>query len=233
MLVLPKASDVRAARGCLNWTQSKLSFKCDTSLSTISGYEAEKTEPKLETLEILAKVFFEEGIIFHPEGGFIRDVQTIKIFDGVEGFLKVLEDATQDCSIDKKEILFLGNDDKRSSEKINEMHKSLYKKGIPYRLLIAQDNDFILGPLEDYRKIEDDFFLSEDVIIIYGDKVSFCVDVEGDLKNYKINNRRHLVIKDKGLSSTFKKCFERLWKKGKKPTKSETKQIFFKNEPTK
>jgi len=228
-LVEPQTNDdIRGARSYLRWTQPQLADKCGCSTGTIISLENGKHLTNRNVIAKLTEVFSEAGIKFLLEGGFKRDNNIVQIFEGKEGAFKILNDIIKTCDSNRDELLFFGNDDKRSSEEVNKLHKKIYAIGISYKYLIAEDNDYILGPLEDYRQINSDSFFSKDAIVIYKNKITFCVKIESDLKSNKVINRKYLIINDRDFAETFKNYFYRLWKKGIKPKKSSVKQIFFK-----
>lgn len=229
LLVLPSASDIRAARASLNWKQTDLAYKCQINLNTVAFIENEKSKPSKETLEIIAKVFLEEGIYFLPGGGFKVEKNIIKTYEGEEGYLKVIEDAMRSCALNKSEFLLLGASDKKSSNKVNDLYKRMYKAGIAFRQLISKEDDYILGPLEDYRQIDKNYFLSDDVLLIYANKIVFITEIEGDLENYILTKIKYIVIENASMTRQLRAYFYRLWDTGKKPIKSSAKQIFFKN----
>jgi DNA-binding XRE family transcriptional regulator len=227
MLVLPTADDIRAARAFLNWKQLNLAYKCDVSIKTIMSIEKEQSKPTKELLETIAKVFLEEGIRFHPERGFIVDKNVVSIYEGREGYLKILKNVLETCEPMKDEFLLLGADDKRSSREINQMYKKMYDIGIKFKILIENNSNYILGPLEDYREVDKNSFLSKDVILIYKDKIMFVSQVE--FKNNQYDGiAKLLLIKDGGIAEQFKTYFNHLWNNGNKPNSSCAKQIFFK-----
>lgn len=226
-LVLPKISDIRAARARLNWSQKDLADKCGVSQVTIATTETEKSHPSKELLEKMAKVFMEENIYFHANGGFKVEEKLVKIYEGVDAYSKALKDIYKHCLPDKKEILMLGNDDSRSNDTVNNIHKEYYPLGIPVKYLIAKENDYVLGPVEEYKKIDKELFLSKDVVLIYDDRILFFAEEEGDLEKYKLTKVQIIILKSRGMAEQFKAYFYRLWDKAEKVTKSSTEQILF------
>jgi len=226
-LTLPTPADVRGARAFLGWDQKMLSEKTGLNTYVISSLETERHNSTKETLGKVARVFLEEGIHFLPEGGFKLQKDLIQIYEGQEAWLKVLDDILKTCGTNKDEVLYWGNDDRRSSNKVNEKHKVLYKLGVPYRFLIDKNSNYVLGPLEEYRKIDKKLILSKDVIAIYGNKVTFFAEEEGDLENYVLTKVKIIIINDEGLAEQFRTYFNNLWKGAEEVKKSSTKQIFF------
>ncbi|MFC1659767.1 helix-turn-helix domain-containing protein [Pseudomonadota bacterium] len=226
--VLPKAEDIRAARSFLNWNQAELAYKCKVNITTINAIENEKSKPSKNLIEKIAGVFYNQGIKFHSEGGFKVKKNIIKTYEGRAGYLEILKDIAEICGPNKDEFLLLGSDEKRSNGAVNEMHKKMYKMGIPYKTLMDKNSDYILGPLQDYRKVHKDLFFSGDVVLVYKDKITFTAEMEGDIENFILTKLTYIVIENAGMAEQLREYFYRLWKKGEIPTKSSTKQIFFK-----
>jgi transcriptional regulator with XRE-family HTH domain len=226
-LVLPNFEGIRAARGYIGWSQTELANKVGLNLSSITKIETGQQHPTKENLDKIAGVFLSEGIKFHADGGFVKlEKEVIKVFEGPDGYLKVLEDILETCGPKKSEFLLLGADDKRSSNKVNQMYVKMYELGITSKTLIDKDNDYILGDISTYRKVNKDLFFSNDVVVIYENKVMFFVQKE-DNSNFEYSkNVKNLIIKDKELAETFRKYFYRLWGKAEKVDKSSQKRIF-------
>jgi DNA-binding XRE family transcriptional regulator len=231
-LVLPKPADIRGARAYLNWKQMELAYKCGVSIPTITAIETEKSNPTKELLEKIAQVFAEEDVYFLSSGGHKVEKNFVKMFKGRGGPVKVLQDVIKVCGAEKDEILVLGSDDSRSDDGVNKMYQQIYKIGIGVKLLMDNDNNYILGPLEDYRCVDKEYFLSNDAIYIYGDKIMFVSEPKFKEGEYDGNDQA-LLIENAGMAEQFRAYFYRLWEKGKKPTKSSVKQIFFKNKEAK
>lgn len=228
-LRLPRASDIRGARAALDWTQMELAYKCGVNIATVTSIEKEKSKPSKELLEKMANVFAEEDIYFLPSGGYKVEQDVAKFYEGVDAYQKVLVDALKTCASDKKEVLLLGDDDRRSSDKVNATYEDMYNAGIHFKYLIAKENNYCLGPIEEYRQIDKDLFLSNDVILIYDDKVMFFAELEGDLESYKLTKVKTIILRNKELANKFRAHFYRLWDKGRKVEKSSAEQIFFRN----
>lgn len=225
-LVLPKGNDIRGARNYLGWNQMKLAYKCGCNITTITDIEKYKRKPTKELLERIAKVYAEENIKFHATGGFKVEKDFFRVFEGREGYVKVLEDVLKSCNPKTDEVLYLGSSDKRSNDYVNKKHNELYKAGLKFKLLISETDDFIQGPLEEYRKINPDFFLSKDSIILYKNKIMFVSQSNFQNGDY-VKTHRMVLIEDAGIYEQFTKYFYRLWEKAEKVTKSCTEQIFF------
>lgn len=219
-LVLPKASDIRAARASMGWSQKELANKCNVSQVTIATIETEKSHPSKELLERIAGIFMGEDIYFLVNGGFKVEKNLVKIFNGRDGYLEAQDDMLKTCINNKEEILFLGIDDKKSSQEVIERKKQIYEAGIPCRYITSLSNDYCLGPVEDYRQIDPSYFFSSNVVAIYGNRFIFTSNNKTGLKS--------VLISDEGIVEQMKNYFENLWSKGSEIKKSSAKQIFFK-----
>jgi len=147
------------------------------------------------------------------------------VYEGEDCFLRLQNDILNTLKNSKnKEVLLIGNDDSKSTEKIIEKDKELYESGILFKNLIALDNNYILGPLEDYRQIDSKFFIPNNLTIIYDGKVAFdlCEDNE-DIEKNKI-----LVLKEKKIHNRMKDYFYNLWCRGIELKHSKVKQVFLK-----
>jgi predicted transcriptional regulator len=59
----------RAARGLLGWTQKDLAEKARVGIVTVHQLEAELTEPRHSTLDVIRRAFEGAGVVFIDENG--------------------------------------------------------------------------------------------------------------------------------------------------------------------
>jgi DNA-binding XRE family transcriptional regulator len=212
-ITLPKPRDVKVARIYLEWNQECLAQKCGVNIYAINSLETGRHNPKKETLEKIASVFLEEGIRFHPEGGFICDKQVVKIYEGEDCYLKVQEDIIRTMMIDNKNpVLYFGSDEKKSTKEVIKNEVQMYKLGIRNKALAKKDDNYFMGELDNYRLIEPKYFTSG-ITILYGTKVVFSLYPEKTKKKI-------VLIDDKELSVAFTQQFYNLWQSGTKPKSS-------------
>lgn len=222
-IILPTPNGIRAARAFLSWKQLNLAHKCDVNVRTIFSIENGKSKPTKELLEKITRVFLEEGIKFKSNGGFDVDKDIVTVYEGEDSFLKIQKDILRICN-DKDEVLIIGNDDSKCTKAIIENDKKLYEADIYPKSLIAKGNDYIIGPIEDYRAVSKSSFVPADFSIIYKDKVAFDLQ---EKKGKKIIEKI-LVLKEETINTKMRNYFWNLWENGEKIKKSSTKQIFFK-----
>jgi DNA-binding XRE family transcriptional regulator len=224
--VEPKSKeDIRAARAYLNWTQPELAVRVGCNPCTINTLEQGKHAIGKNLSMKIAEVFAKEGIKFNYDGGFKLEKDVVKIYEGEDSYLKILDDIYHVCLNTNKEVLLLGVDDRKSNDKVIEKKKELYKSGIIFKHLISTDCDnYAIGPLEDYRSINIDFFFSKDVVIIYDNKIVISfLDYKNRSNLYDLISIEHI-----GLYNEMSRYFKNLWVKANKIDKSNTEQIYFK-----
>eukprot|EP00033_Pygsuia_biforma_P002349 GCRY01002598.1.p1 GENE.GCRY01002598.1~~GCRY01002598.1.p1 ORF type:complete len:803 (-),score=181.61 GCRY01002598.1:25-2433(-) len=151
-------------------------------------------------------------------------------YRGVHAYLDAQRDFIATCRAAGPgcEVLFLGDDDRRSSVHVNEIHSHVYAEcDIPYKFLVATGNDFLLGPLEEYRHVDPTYFFSKDCVAIYDDKVMVFAEEEGNLEDYVLSKVEIMIIQHKGLADQFRRYFYNLWDNVAVPcVKSSTQQLF-------
>jgi len=176
----PKSKeDIRAARAFLGWTQQKLASKIDCNTATINNLEKGTHIATKNIVKKLAKVFSQEGIKFNPKGGFLIEENLIQMYEGDECYLK-LQDDILNLVGENDEVLYLGVEDKKSSEEIIKKHQKLYKKGIYPKYMINKNDNFIQGPLEDYKQIDNLFFVPMDLTVLFKGRVAIDLYREGE-----------------------------------------------------
>jgi predicted transcriptional regulator len=62
-------SQIRAARGLLNWSRDDLAAAAKTAVRTIARLEDGDTEPHASTADAIAKAFETAGVVFIAENG--------------------------------------------------------------------------------------------------------------------------------------------------------------------
>jgi transcriptional regulator with XRE-family HTH domain len=204
-LVTPTRSDIKAARNYLDWSQEKLGEMCGASGYTINSFENKRHKMKKEQLDDISLVFAEYGIRFNPEGGFRVEKEVVKIYEGRDAYSKVQKDIIETCIKEKKEVLYLGGDDKYSTKKMIKEDRRIYDLQIPIKSLVNKDAKCIAWPEEIYKKIED-YYLLSDLTIIYDDKVIFTANVTLEPYSCKL-----LAIRDIEFAKKWRKYFYNLW----------------------
>jgi len=187
---------IKAARALLKWNQKDLAQWAGLNDDQIHSFESGRTR-SLDVLGAIHRAFAAQGLEFVDGGVIPRRVSSYVL----DSYMDLLEDI---CSAmpDGGEVLKHYADDRRSPPEVIRKVSDMERMGIRERLTIADDNDFITGNRQNYRKIPKDSFASAEVMVVYLNKVAFTVD--GQV----------LVIRNQTLADVFRSQFEYWWKEG-------------------
>lgn len=173
-------SQIRAARGLLNWTQEVLSEKTGFSLRAISNIESETTQPRRDTLKTIQSTFENYGIEFLSGDGLRKKDATIFVLQGNEGIKSLWDDIYETLiTNDDKEILIANNTEPLTLGKeitsFLEKHLARLKAAnITERILCCEGDTNFLAPLSSYRWIPEDNFCDSPTFI-YSGKVAMLI----------------------------------------------------------
>ena len=198
---------VSMARSAAGWPQMELAERANIGLSTIKDIEKGRDiSPKMERK--ITRVFEGEGIVF-VRGGVIKEDVGTRIFDGENFWNDVLDDVYQSMIDRPGEILMFFGDDRESSDETNNRWRKIRNLGVSMRQLVKEDNNYLLGPVNEYRYIPKERFINY-VTMVYGDKVCQCAE----------NNTRAVIFRDRTMAATYRNLFELTWQNAEKPIKS-------------
>ena len=205
------AKQIKAARALLGWKQSDLAKKSGLSLPAINNIEREVSVPRSDNLALIKQSFEESGIEFNDKTGVNLKGEFLKIFkfDGTEGLLKLLDDVYTTLKPIEGEVLISGLNEKffidRIGKKLKQHLERLAKAKIKERLLISEDDDFLIAPKENYRRVSNEVF-SQTPYYVYAEKCAFVLWGPP---------LRIVLIHNKALAESFRKQFEFSWSQAK------------------
>lgn len=187
---------IRGARGILGWSQPETAAKAGLSLQAVRNAE-DGIEVKQSTKNSLILLYLAQGFEFTAEGISKSNVSSYVL----PSYHDLLDDVASTIP-PGDEVLKHCVDDRRSDQATIEKVKQMREMGFNERLTISEDNDFIAGNPDDYRKIPREFFAESEVTVIYANKIAFFVQSQV------------LVIRSDYLAKVFRKQFEYWWKTG-------------------
>jgi transcriptional regulator with XRE-family HTH domain len=202
---------IRAARALLKWSQNDLADRSGVSLPAIANIENEKQRANNTTQEKIARAFGDAGIEF-IEGG-LRQVQDlVRVFEGDDCYLRMLDEAFIILSPIKGEILFSASDERRTPPNVLEKFRAMRTGGITFRSLIKNQDTYLMGLPDEYRWMDDRIFVKGDVKAIFGDCVAY-------LMTWK-DQKKVIVIKDNRIADEQRRLFDFVWNISATPTHS-------------
>jgi len=206
------ASQCRAARALLDWSQPELAERCDIHVQTISNFEKGNSTPSRTTLEKIVHTFEVNSVILIDDEGVKKNKNVITVLEGADANKQFLNNLYHDLRGKKgSEVLLSGVKQlpKGSKERqmIDEHVARLQEEGITERVILCEgDTDFI-GPTSWYRWIPEQYF-SFAPFQLYDDKLA--------LKNLQQNHI--FVIENPVFAKAFRHLFNFVWDHCKTPT---------------
>lgn len=204
------------ARALLGWTLSDLSERSGAvSASNLTNIENGKQTPRADTIKALKSTLEAEGVEFLADGVRLRE-DGISVITGNDCYLKLLDDVHETLSrTKKKELLIWCASDKVSPKAVNDKYRAMRKDGIKMRQLVKEGDNYLMGPLEEYRAIPKNRFVNV-VKLTYGDKHATVNSKESWI----------LIHKDKRSADSHRGVFNLLWDTLQKPNKTNAKESF-------
>lgn len=200
---------IRAARAILKWGQNDLAAASDVSVPSIANIETERQKPHDTTLRKIHDALHAAGVEF-IEGGVRRTQNLIRIYEGDDCYLRLMDDAFLALSKEKGEILLSGADERRSTPEVTEKTRAMRRSGIRMRFLVQDKNTFLMGPPDEYRWLDDSLYVDGDVKVIFADTVAYLMTWHG--------TPRAVMINDKTITEENRRIFNFLWNISRKPT---------------
>ena len=213
--IMLTAEQIRAARAILKWGQGDLASASGVSVPTVANIETDRQKPNDSTLHKLQDALQSAGIEF-IEGGVRRVQNLVKIYEGDDCYLRLLDDAFLALVKDRGEILFSAADDRRSPPAVIEKFRAMRRSGIRMRSLVRDKDTYLMGDVADYRWMDEKLFVDGDVKIIFGDVVAYLMTW--------LDVPRVVLVQDKHIADENRRMFEFVWDVSRKPTHSTAKE---------
>ena len=198
-----------AARGLAGLTIEKLSELSGMSREAILKIENGAVTPRAGSKADITKALLREGVEFTENEGVRRRTDILRVIEGEDFYLKVLEDVFFTLKDTKGEVLFSFVRNELSPPEVIKSDLRLRDLGIRFRHLIEEGDTYCLYPLREYRTIPSRFF-HNNTQIIYGQKYASMID----------ENKKAFIINDFAFTETQRKTFEIFWSTGHMPDKT-------------
>lgn len=204
------ASQCRAARALLNWSQPDLSKHCGVNVQTICAFEKDSNTPTKRTLEKITSSLEMSGVIFTEDEGVKLNKSGQFVYEGREGFEKFMEDVYDVARTQGGKICIHNsrpdNWIKWLSAEWNEMHtqrmQALKGKFTQQITTSIGEYNFISRHAE-YRWIPKEMS-NDQSFYAYGDRIA--------LMNFDDNNVHIVVMHNRKLADGFRSLFDVTWK---------------------
>ncbi len=157
------ASQIRAARALLNWTQIQLAEKVGVARTTVASIEADHNTARRSTLFDLKRTFEESGIEFLDQSGVRKRDDTIRILEGSEANRQLLDDVymtMRDWAGSSVLIFGVKETDKKSKNYnlIRSHVDRLIECEVAEKILLEEGDTNYIAPKEWYRWLPKQYF---------------------------------------------------------------------------
>lgn len=215
-------SQIRGARGILDWSQADLADRTGISATSIGSIENGQSTPRANTLQLIRKAFEDGGIEFIGRDGVRQKAGDIRTFRGREGFWDFYEDIFQTVARNPGEIL-VSNVDEREflkwlGEERAELHIARMKKleDIKYYILTQEGDTFFKASQSyaEYRWVKKEFFASVP-FYVYGKKLAIMLFTTQPVV---------IVLDYSAVAEAYRSQFHAMWELAIVPPDEEHKQ---------
>jgi transcriptional regulator with XRE-family HTH domain len=190
---------IAAARALADWTAAELADRAGLSRDGVMKIEGGAVQPRTGTLADITAAFASIGIEFTERGVRFAD-DVIKVLEGDDAYLRMLDDITYVTHKSGGEVLFFCADDRSTRPGEQEIEERIRAAGVRFRCLIEAGNDFTRWPRREYRQIPGKYF-NHNLQVIYADKVAQMID----------GGSKILIIRNASLATTARNIFNLVW----------------------
>lgn len=206
---MPTPSQIRAARGLLNWSQKDLAERAGITEATIRNAEKDGASPNAKTLSKIERAFDAE-IEFLDGEGLRRKEEKVQRYQGTQGFRDFMDDVYETakehggeiCLLNAKPdnwIKWLGAD--WYAAHVERMKPIL--ETIDFKVTAKEgDMNFIGSDFAEYRWVPEEVW-NEQSFYAYGDRIGFLNFEEKDVEIF--------VLKQKQFAKSFRFLFNIAW----------------------
>lgn len=209
MSIVITGKQIAAARSLANWTAAELAERAGLSRDGVMKIEADAVQPREGTLADIRAAFGDAGIEFIDRGVRWKD-DTVKVLEGEDAYLDMLEDIYKTLHKSGGEVLWLCSNDQLSIKGEYEAELRIREAGIRFRSLIEEAKTETVWPRSEYRQIPSRYF-HHNLQVIYANKVARVLE----------GGKRILLVDNRELAAAARNLFDLIWSLMKMPPKPE------------
>lgn len=202
-----EARQLRAALAYIGWTAGDLADATGLAADTVRKICRGSHSPQKETAQRIVTALERKGIKLMPDGGVEPDVGFVRLIEGQDAYLRLLDEIYHTMRGQGGDVLFFFVDDRQSPAEVVAGNKRLREAGIKCRYLCEEGAEKLDHPARDYRAVPSRFFHNA-VQVVYDD----CVAQHIGGENVKV-----LILKNAEHAEAQRLIFEMIWTTHKMP----------------
>lgn len=218
------AAQLRAARGLLDWTRQDLAKAAGVSTETVKNIEHGTFRPQETTTNAIIKAFTSRDVQFTDDEGVRMRRDSVKRFEGVDGFKKFLDDVYAVAQLPSsnangdKPIYSSSVNDKEFAKSLGDYFQVHIKRmnlieGMKMYVLLKEaptsltQDETKKGSYREYR-MRPQTDTANVNFYVYGDNLAIL--------NFNVENAPHIVVISSALvAQAYREQFNALWQVSK------------------
>ena len=193
---------IRAALELINWTMGDLAEAADLSPDTVRKIcRGTIARPHEGTEQKIREVLERRGLRFLPNCGVQLDDEFVRLFQGEDSYLRLLDEIYRTMRGKPGDVLFFFVDDRQSPPDVVAANNRLREAGIKCRYLCEEGAARLDYPARDYRAVPARFFHNA-VQIVYADCVAQLFGGE---------STKTLILRNEAHAESQRRLFELIW----------------------
>jgi transcriptional regulator with XRE-family HTH domain len=209
MSIAITGKQIAAARSLADWTAAELAERAGLSRDGVMKIEADAVQPREGTLADIRAAFADAGIEFIDRGVRWKD-DTVRLLEGEDPYLDMLEDVYKTLHKKGGEVLWLCSNDQMPLKGEYEAEQRIREAGIRFRSLIEESKTETVWPRSEYRQIPSRYF-HHNLQVIYANKLAQVLE----------GGKRILIVDNRELAAAARNLFDLIWSLTKMPPKPE------------
>ena len=205
------ASQIRAARGVLNWSQEELAEASTLSIATIRKLELGNISPRGNTNQLICQAFENAGLEFIEPNGVRQRPEEIFVYQGEDGVKEFFDDVYETSLKTGLDVVQVWSSSQSFYDLVGD-----YRAFHAERMMAARDRFAVKAivtetfdpPPSPYceGRFLSRHFVDSVPFYVYGDKYAIIPVVSGD-------NKKIIVIHSREAAKAFRLQFDSMWDK--------------------
>lgn len=199
---------IRAALELINWTTADLAEATELNADTVRRIcRGTIARPHGATEQKIREVLERRGVKFLPDCGVQLDDGLVRVFQGEDSYLRLLDEIYHTMRGRSGDVLFFFVDDSLSPPEVVSANRRLREAGIECRYLCSENPNRLDFPATNYRAVPARFFHNA-VQLVFANCVA---------QHFGGESTKVLILRHDAHAESQRRLFEMIWLNGKVP----------------